>query len=183
MRMIRRIPVALLVAGLAGNFLSPAVETTPLPLVHPRVTTGESARLTSGFIENRGQWSGSARFAARRGSVAAALEPDRIRLRLDAADAATVELVFEGASSRVTLEGEEQRPGVYNFISGNIASAWQMNVPAFHSVIYRGMYAGVDVRLREQSRHFEYDLIVSPRRRFAAGGCSRRRRIVARSRC
>jgi hypothetical protein len=161
--MIRRIPVALLVAGLAGNFLSSAVETTPLPLVHPRVTTGESARLTSGFIENRGQWSGSARFAARRGSVAAALEPDRIRLQLDAADAATVALVFEGASSRVTLEGEDQRPGVYNFISGNIASAWQMNVPAFDRVIYRGMYAGVDVRLREQARHFEYDLIVSPR--------------------
>ena len=152
MRMIRRIPVALLLAGLAGNFLSPTVETTPLHLVRPGVNAGEATRLTSGFIENRGQWSGAARFAARRGSVAAALEPDRIRLRLDAADPATVELVFEGASSRVTLEGEGQLPGLYNFISGNIASAWQMNVHAFDKVTYRGMYAGVDVRLREIGR-------------------------------
>ncbi len=84
MRMTRRIPVALLLAGLVSTPFSPSVETTPLSPHHPGAGARQAVSLASDFIENRGQWSGAARFAARRGPVAAALEPDRIRLRLDA---------------------------------------------------------------------------------------------------
>lgn len=157
----RRIAIALLLSGLVSTPLARTVQTnanTPPP---DRNSAGH-ASLVSGFIENRGQWNGRARYAARLGPVAAALEPDRVRLRLDAADPATIELVFEGASSNVTLEGRQQRPGVYNFISGNVAPAWRTKVPSFERVIYRGMYDGVDVQMREQARHFEYDLMLSP---------------------
>ena len=157
----RQIAVALFVSGLVSISLARTVQTNSINPVHKHTTAGQPS-LVSGFIENRGQWEGPARFAARLGPVAAALEPDRIRLRLDAADPATIELLFESASPRVALEGEQPRPGKYNFIAGNVAAAWRLNVPSFDHVTYRGMYDGVNVRLREQSQHFEYDLILSP---------------------
>ena len=157
----RRIAIALFVSGLVSVSLPRTVQTNSINPVQPRTTSGQP-RLVAGFIENRGQWPGPARFAARLGPVAAALEPDRIRLRLDADDPATVELVFVATSMRQTLEGERALPAVYNFISGNVASAWRMKVPSFGRVVYRGMYDGVDVQLREQADRFEYDLMLSP---------------------
>lgn len=156
----RRIALALLLSGLVSTPLARTVQTNSNQ--PPLRNSAGHASLVSGFIENQGQWNGRARYAARLGPVAAALEPDRVRLRLDAADPATIELVFEGASSRATLDGQGQRRGVYNFISGNIASAWRTNVPSFHRVLYRGIYDGVDVQVREQSQRFEYDLILAP---------------------
>ena len=161
MPMSRRIAIALLLSGLVSTPLARTVHTNSSTEPPLRNSAGQ-ASLVSGFIENHGQWDGRARFAARLGSVAAALEPDRVRLRLDAADPATIEFVFEGASTRVTLEGRQPRPGVYNFISGNIASAWRTNVPSFQRVNYRDLYDGVDVQMREQSEHFEYDLVLAP---------------------
>ena len=115
------------------------------------------------FVVNQGQWSGPVKFAARRGALALSLEPHVIRLDAGtAAMRARLAFVFEAAHPDVTLTGEGQRPTTYNFISGRDRRAWRLNVPSYRSVLYRRMYDGIDVRVREQSRHFEYDLIVSP---------------------
>ena len=114
------------------------------------------------FVENRGQWATDARFVAQRGPVTAALEPHAIRLQLGQTPTALA-MVFEGASTKVTLSGEGKQPGLYNYFIGNDASAWRTGVPAYSSVIYRQVYDGVDVRVREQSGLFEYDLLLSPR--------------------
>src|SRR5687767_9418526 len=75
-------------------------------------------RLPIAFVENRGQWRAPLAFAASRGPIAAAFEPHAIRLTLGAPRAASVALVFEGASKDVTLAGEGRRRGVYNFYAG-----------------------------------------------------------------
>jgi hypothetical protein len=72
-------------------------------------------------------------------------------------------MVFEGASAGVTLTGEGKQPGIYNYYFGNNASTWRTGVPAYSSVIYKQVYDGVDIRVREQSGLFEYDLLLSPR--------------------
>lgn len=119
-------------------------------------------RLPIDFIENRGQWPTAARFAARKGAIAAAFEPHAIRLQLGQGATTPLALVFEGASNHATIVGEGKRPGVYNYFVGNDPSRWQSRVPAYSSVVYRGMYDGVDVRVREGAERFEYDLLVAP---------------------
>jgi len=119
-------------------------------------------RLPIDFIENRGQWQTPARFVASKGAVAAAFEPHAIRLALGHDASTPLGLVFEGASSGVTIAGEGQRSTLYNFIVGNDPSKWRFHAPAYRSVFYRGMYDGIDVRVREGADRFEYDLLVAP---------------------
>ena len=119
-------------------------------------------RLPIDFVENRGQWPGPARFAARKGSMAAAFEPHAIRLHLGTTDATPLALLFEGASRDGALVGETRRSGVYNYFLGDDPSKWRSGVPAFAGVLYRGMYDGVDVRVREAAGRLEYDLLVAP---------------------
>ena len=113
------------------------------------------------FVENRGQWPTPAKFVASKGPVAAALEPHAIRLQLGR-EGTPMALVFEGASETVTAAGEQRRSGVYNFFVGNQPSAWRTGVPAYGAVVYRGMYDGVDVRVRDGVDSVEYDLLLAP---------------------
>ena len=71
-------------------------------------------------------------------------------------------LLFEGASDNVSIAGEHRRTGVYNYFIGNDAVSWRTGVPAYGAVIYRGMYDGVDVRVRDGGGRLEYDLLVAP---------------------
>jgi hypothetical protein len=153
---VRKLPVCLLLA--AGVVISPGFEAS-----EPVETTERKRRgLPVDFVENRGQWQTSARFVARQGEVTVALEPEAIRLQLGER-ALKLALSFEGATPGVKLLGEARQPGVYNYFMGSDASAWRTGVPAFNSVIYRKLYDGVDVRVREQAGLFEYDVLLSPR--------------------
>ena len=97
-----------------------------------------------------------------RGQVAAAFERNAIRLQFGANDPTRLGLVFEGSRHDVALVGEGKRATLYNFFLGNDPSAWRQRVPSYASVFYRGIYHGIDVRMRDDAGHFEYDLIVAP---------------------
>ncbi len=135
-----------LLLGSTGSRLAPddAVEESPT-----------LAALPADFIENRGQWSGSARFVARRGSLRAAFHQDS--LRIHQGEETPLALRFEGAS-QPTLVGEGRRPGEYNFFFGNDPRRWRSRVPAWAGVLYRGLYPGVDLRVREEAGRLEYDV-------------------------
>lgn len=105
------------------------------------------ARLPVEFVENRGQWNGSAKFVARQERMTASLEPAVVTLRLAADRPAQVSLTFDGASKDVIVTGEERRSGRYNFFLGSDPSKWQSNVAAYGAVRYRGLYPGVDLRV------------------------------------
>src|SRR5262245_10351537 len=121
------------------------------------------AKLPADFVENRGQWNGPAKFVARRGHVVASLERDAIRLRVGEDRTSSLVLAFEGAANRnVRLVGEDKRSGYYNFFLGNDSARWRSKVPAYGGVLYRGLYEGVDVRVREEAGRLEYDLLLQP---------------------
>ena len=159
--LVRIVVLASAVVSLSSGVQSaaPAPSSTRSTLAKP---LGSPPHLLANFVVNQGQWQGPVRFAARRGALALMLEPHTLRLRLDGARAATLAFVFEGANDDVALAGEKQQPGVLNFISGKTANAWRLNVPSFESVVYRRIYDGVDVRVRNVPQHFEYDLLVAP---------------------
>ncbi|HEY9286033.1 MAG TPA: hypothetical protein VIP46_21460, partial [Pyrinomonadaceae bacterium] len=113
------------------------------------------------FVENRGQWDARASFVARAGAMWASFERGAIRLRLGKERPTQLALSFEGASARATIAGEGERGGRYNFFVGNDPRKWRPNVAAFAGVLYRGLYDGVDMRVREERGRLEYDLILA----------------------
>jgi hypothetical protein len=129
------------------------------PDAHESVTL---SGLPLDFVENRGQWDGSAAFVARQGRLAASLEPGAVKLLLTADRPTEVSLTFAGASKEAVLTGEEIRRGRYNFFIGNDRQKWRSNVSAFGAVRYRGLYEGVDLRVLQQSGRLEYDVLLAP---------------------
>lgn len=126
----------------------------------PRV---QAASLPFDFVENRGQWDPAIKFVGRKGPLTTAFEKTAISVRVGNREQTTdVRLVFENASDKAVAIGEGKRTGVYNYFFGKDPKRWQSNVASFSSVLYRGMYPGVDVRVREENRRLEYDLIVAP---------------------
>jgi hypothetical protein len=127
-----------------------------------RVGSAAATKLPLDFIENRGQWDDAVKFMARKGAMLASFEKDAIKLRLGRERAAFVNLGFVGAAKGATLVGEGKRAGYYNFFTGKDQAKWRSNVATFSSVLYRGLYEGVDLHVREAGEQLEYDLILAP---------------------
>ncbi len=172
MACVARLLICFVVAGLTAAAASLSTGEPP--------TAAGSPVLPIDFIENKGQWEHGTRFVARGNSVSARFERDAIVLREPEGSAAEVALVFEGANATARIAGETRRPGRYNFYSGSDPAAWQSNVPAWASVLYRGLYDGVDLRVREQAGRLEYDLILAPGDRCEPCGCPGPGRVLAR---
>ncbi len=120
------------------------------------------AGLPMDFVENVGQEGPGARFVAGNGHLGVLLEPASIKLTLMRRTPLSVSLAFEGASKQSQLIGEEKRKTIFNYYLGNDPSKWCARVPVYGSVLYSGLYKGVDIRLREESGRLEYDLLLAP---------------------
>ncbi len=145
----------------ARRAVQPAVRT-------PEVCSERSVQLTQlpiTFIQNAGQWGTAALFVARRGAIVLRAEPDALALDLRGpGKRALVRFCFDGAAEGAEIEGEDLRPGVYNFFLGSDPARWRSDVRGYASVRYRGVYNGIDVRVREGAQgRLEYDLLLEPR--------------------
>ncbi|MHC4320207.1 MAG: DUF7948 domain-containing protein, partial [Planctomycetota bacterium] len=120
------------------------------------------------FVPNEGQWDTPARFVAHRGPMVARLEKDAIVLQLATrhengqGKGVVVRLAFEGAAEDVAITGQQRQPGRYNFFLSSDRSQWRTDVPAYGQVLYRGLYDGVDLRVRDEAGRLEYDLVLAP---------------------
>jgi hypothetical protein len=124
--------------------------------------TSVLSRLPVDFIENRGQWDGPVKFVARKGPAVASFESNAIKLGFGEAAPGFLTLTFEGASPGVEVVGEAKRKGYYNFFFGDDARKWQQHAATYASLLYRGLYDGIDMRVREEPGRLEYDLILAP---------------------
>ena len=127
-------------------------------------------RLPLAFVENQGQWDTAAQFVARQGGLTARLEPDALVIQVVGKDedskvrGAVVKLAFEGCRKGVTLEGEKRLPGRNNYFIGNDPERWRSGVARYRSVLYRDLYDGIDIRVREgKGGILEYDVLVAPK--------------------
>src|SRR5262245_20211322 len=127
-----------------------------------QLTAVRMDKLPVGFIENCGQWEETVKFAASKGHLCAFFENGAINLRVASGQKDALRLVFEGAAAQTTLTGEEKHRAHYNFFFGNDPARWQTNVSTYSSVLYRGLYSGVDMRVREERGRLEYDLLLAP---------------------
>ncbi|HEV3468848.1 MAG TPA: hypothetical protein VG148_05975 [Pyrinomonadaceae bacterium] len=113
------------------------------------------------FVENRGQWEAGVGFVARQGSLTASLEKHAVKFQPGSGGAGPLTLSFEGAAEGVSLKGEGKRSSRHNFFLGGDPARWRSNAAAYASVLYRGLYEGVDMRVREAGGRLEYDLLLS----------------------
>lgn len=127
------------------------------------------------FVENRGQWRDEVLFAACRGGIVASFIEDGFRLHLGAAGRdpqrrsvtqRSVTLRFEGGCPG-EVAGEAVAPTLFSFLRGSSPRPERSSVRSYGSLLYRHLYPGVDVRIREAameepSRQIEYDLHLEP---------------------
>jgi hypothetical protein len=126
-------------------------------------TTARAGVPPAGFVENQGQWDTDSAYVSRLGGMVTRLEKHAIVVQQQAGrgTGAVVRLSFEGAARSSILEGGRERRGVCNFLVGD-RSTWRRGVPCYDDVFYRGLYDGVDVRVRESGGRPEYDLLLAP---------------------
>jgi hypothetical protein len=139
------------------------------------------------FVENRGQTDGRVRYYAQRGNFAVYFTPEEVvfsfrkpsptsgRLSRTSASSATLSaprdqpsngavlaLRFVHANSQVALEAEERAPGEVSYFRGNDPARWQTGLPQYSQVVYRELWPGVDLRLREHAKSLKYEFRVRP---------------------
>jgi len=160
------------------------------PIVTTLQPNAEGARLLGrvpvAFVPNVGQWGHHASYVAKFGAMTVFLQDqgwtftlvERRRGEPDArvgpkafpmrepnpapGRGVAVRMSFVGAKTP-ELIAEQRLPGRHNYFLGNDPSKWRSDVPLYGSVCYRQLYAGVDVRVREQGGHLEYDLMLEPK--------------------
>ena len=134
----------------------------------PEAVPSTAFAVPAAIIENTGQWDTPARFVGRYGPLMARFEPHAIVLQIDSqgpddrVTTGVVRLVFEDALSGAQIEGEERLAGRYSYFIGPDATRWRTDVPSYRRVIYRGLYEGIDLRVREAGGQLEYDLLLAP---------------------
>ncbi len=149
-------------AAIEKTKLSPAtVNTTQVVTSDADVKhAGLLANLPMRFVENQGQWQTPAKFIARKGALTAAFAQDAIALCYGEREA--LRLAFEGAAEDPEMIGERKLAGHFNYIRGSDARDWRLQVPSYASVLYRSLYGGVDLRVRDEAGKLEYDVLLEP---------------------
>ncbi|MBN1227488.1 MAG: SBBP repeat-containing protein, partial [Deltaproteobacteria bacterium] len=67
-----------------------------------------------------------------------------------------------GANRDVRLYAKDKTSGRVNYLLGNNPERWHTNIPLYNSIIYRGLYKGIDLTIYGTNNQMEYDFIVSP---------------------
>jgi len=71
-------------------------------------------------------------------------------------------LNFQGSNSTHEIIAGDSINGYYNYLIGNDPAKWRTEVPAYKEIVYRDIYANIDLRLYGTEGAFTYDFIVHP---------------------
>ena len=117
------------------------------------------------FVENRGQIDSRARFYVQGHRHTFFLTPRDIVLSFESSTAdeqLALSLRFVGGNARVEPEGMELVGGEVNYLHGNDPAAWQTGLRRFGQVVYRELWPGIDLRLRDVAGTLKYEFRVRP---------------------
>jgi hypothetical protein len=100
-------------------------------------------------IPNAGQTDPAVRFEARAGDGAVFFTRREIVL---ARPSGALRLRFDGASAHPAVTAADRAPGVVNDLRGSDRGRWRTGLPTYDSVVYRGLYPGVDLRMATEAQ-------------------------------
>lgn len=143
-----------------------------------------------GFIENRGQLNGAARYYAAGSRVAVFFAPDAIVLDLrerpdaTAAEAALLDpadprprpappvattrrgcvvyIRFENANPAARLVARGEPASLYHFFLGNDPDRWRSDVPCFEEIVYEDLWPGIDLVYRNEDGVITCEAVAGP---------------------
>lgn len=97
------------------------------------------------------------RFAPRSLNRATPLTPvaDRSHLR-----GSVLRLRFVDGNPDVLVAGEERAEGNVNYFLGDDSSRWQQGLSQYRQIVYRDLWSGIDLKLREDSGALKYEFRV-----------------------
>ena len=75
---------------------------------------------------------------------------------------AMLQLRFEGANPGVRASGDEQLPGLVNYILGDSQAEWQTGVPTYEGLVYEQLYPGIDLVYRGSEGFLKGTYAVAP---------------------
>ncbi len=76
--------------------------------------------------------------------------------------AATVRLHVVGANAAAQAIGQDQLPGIANYLVGSDPAGWHTGLPTYAQVSYQDVYPGVDLVYYGNQAQLEYDWRVAP---------------------
>jgi hypothetical protein len=150
------------------------------------------SRLPVTFVENRGQTDKQVRFVAQGSHYAFFLTRDEVVLALtnqahnsqlqktsydahlipaNASDVSredssptgvALALQFLRANPNVSVEGTELAPSKANYLSGNDPAQWRTELSRYGEVVYRELWPGIDLHVREKNGALKYEFHVRP---------------------
>jgi gliding motility-associated-like protein len=72
------------------------------------------------------------------------------------------EVSFLNASPQPQIMPDKPVEGYSNYIIGNDSTKWKSNVRSYQRVMYKELYAGIDMQVYSEASQLKYDLIVHP---------------------
>ncbi len=122
------------------------------------------------FSENHGQADPRVRFFAQGPHYGFFLTAERISVSLQPSggQAVALDLQFVHSSQNVLMSGNDRAPGSVNYLLGPDPAGWQTGVARYNEVLYRDLWPGIDLSVREQRGTLKYEFHVHPGARPAA---------------
>jgi hypothetical protein len=170
MRGLKMLSVSAACLALVGG----AIAIGAMPSSRPALHEGPSARsqLPVSFVENRGQTDAAVRYYAQGNRYAFYMTPSEVLMSfVDRAPSSTdtesplrlaLGLRFINSDPLVEPQGADQAPGLVNDLRGSDPTKWHTGIPHFRDVVYNDLWAGIDLRVREQSGVLKYEFHVAP---------------------
>ncbi len=118
------------------------------------------------FESNEGQAGAGVRFLARSPGFTLLLEESGSAMYVlpgpSGGTAGLLRLIVEGGAGRPAASGEELLASRTNFYGGSDPRRWRESVPNYRAVRFTGVYDGIDLRWRSESRQIEYEFLLQP---------------------
>src|SRR5262245_24489704 len=121
------------------------------------------AKLPVAFVENRGQVDSRVRYYAQGERYAFYVTREEVVLSF-ANEAATENLAlrlrFPGSDARHQIAGQARAAGEANYFHGNDPAAWHTSIPRYSEIVYRELWPGIDLQLRDTGGTLKYEFRV-----------------------
>src|SRR5262249_26050289 len=123
------------------------------------------AKLPAAFVENRGQTDSRVRYYAQGAGHAFYATSDEVVIAMErgaAPQALALKLQFVNRNPAAAVEGAARDAGEVNYLHGADPGGWRTGLPRYREIVYRDLWRGIDLRLREETGVLKYEFRVRP---------------------
>lgn len=135
------------------------------PTTLPQITAALSTFPLS-FVANAGQIDSQVHFYAQGMRSELFFSPQALTLILPTSGGEktheTVLMSFVGANANPTITGEDQLPGIVNYLYGNDPAQWVVDVPTYGALLYQQLYPGIDLHYEGTEGVLKSTYLIAP---------------------